>query len=114
MKAFAAVVLMTALLLPADALAGTETVLFSFDLTDGGNPQGILARDSAGNLYGVTQIGGSCGDGTVFRLAGTNETVLHSFGCVNDRHLPIGPVVLDPNGNIYGTTYSFSDADCGT
>jgi uncharacterized repeat protein (TIGR03803 family) len=48
---------------------GTETVLWTFDgKTDGGNPSTGVVRDSAGNLYGATDIGGSSGWGTVFKL----------------------------------------------
>jgi len=49
---------------------GTETVLHSFagDKTDGGNPQGALVMDSAGNLYGTTYTYGTNGLGTVFKI----------------------------------------------
>ena len=50
--------------------AGNETILYSFTGgSDGGNPYAGLLRDSAGNLYGVTQYGGTGnGNGTVFEL----------------------------------------------
>jgi uncharacterized repeat protein (TIGR03803 family) len=52
------------------SVAGKETVLHSFALVggDGSAPQGALIRDSAGNLYGTTQLGGTFGYGTVFKL----------------------------------------------
>jgi hypothetical protein len=53
--------------------AQTFTVLHKFNFTDGQNPQGALAQDKAGNLYGTTVFGGSyasggqdIGNGTVF------------------------------------------------
>jgi uncharacterized repeat protein (TIGR03803 family) len=57
--------------------AGKETVLHSFTGSDGDNPGGGLVEDDAGNLYGVTGLGGdiSCADGTgqgcgvVFKLS---------------------------------------------
>jgi hypothetical protein len=51
-------------------MAGTETVLHTFTGGAGGaNPVGGLIRDTAGNLYGTTQDGGSgSGVGLVFEL----------------------------------------------
>jgi uncharacterized repeat protein (TIGR03803 family) len=53
---------------------------------DGASPSGGLIMDSAGNLYGVTDTGGTTGSGTVYELsppvAGSkdwNETVLYNF-----------------------------------
>lgn len=48
---------------------GTETILYSFSGgADGGNPQGGLALDSKGNLYGTTLYYGAHGYGTVFKV----------------------------------------------
>jgi uncharacterized repeat protein (TIGR03803 family) len=49
--------------------AGQETVLYSFTGgADGGTPWSGVIRDSAGNLYGTTQIGGNDNGGVVFKL----------------------------------------------
>jgi uncharacterized repeat protein (TIGR03803 family) len=55
--------------------SGTETVLHSFEDngTDGYAPNGGLARDDTGNLYGMTTGGGDGGGnekgkGTVYRV----------------------------------------------
>jgi len=45
-----------------------EKVLWSFNGTDGNFPDGSPILDSAGNLYGTTDIGGSNGDGVVFEV----------------------------------------------
>jgi uncharacterized repeat protein (TIGR03803 family) len=91
---------------------GTVTPLYSFtNGSDGGEPGGGLAMDSAGNLYGTTETGGdaSCGQGsgcgTAFKLApnGT-ETTLYAFKGGSDGQDPIAGVTLDAAGNIYGTT----------
>jgi uncharacterized repeat protein (TIGR03803 family) len=48
----------------------TETILWNFENNgvDGINPSSSLIFDAAGNLYGVTQNGGTFGNGTVFEL----------------------------------------------
>jgi len=86
---------------------GQETVLYSFTGgADGGKPRhSSLVRDSGGNLYGTTWIGGSSDFGVVFKLDTTGaETVLHSFSG-SDGKIPDGTLVLDKAGNLYGTTY---------
>ena len=75
-------------------------------------PIGALALDAAGNLYGVTSPTNNCG--AVFELSppvagGTPwiETLIFQFPSTrnaNDLCGPIGPVVLDKSGNVYGTT----------
>ena len=95
---------------PADA-TDSFTVLYAFHGgSDGTNPDAGLTADGKGNLYGTTLNGGGpgchgTGCGTVFRLApdGT-ETVLHAFTGGSDGISPLGGVVLDRKGNLYGTT----------
>lgn len=91
----------------------TETILHSFDESDGAIPSGSVTLDPAGNLYGLTYFGGDggCsvqgvnGCGTVFELVAANgkwrEKVLRSF--LRPRG-PTGGVVLGAAGNLYGTT----------
>jgi uncharacterized repeat protein (TIGR03803 family) len=91
----------------------TETVLYSFTGTggDGAEPWVDLVRDAKGNLYGTTEFGGdlSCnapdGCGTVFKVDTTGkETVLHSFTGTPDASVPAKGLLLDAEGNLYGTT----------
>jgi len=93
--------------------AGKETVLYSFQGTDGAYPQGSLILDAQGNLYGTTFRGGTYGYGTVFKL-NTNgvETVLHSFNG-DDGEYPTSSLVQDAAGNLYGTTSEGGTAGCG-
>jgi len=85
--------------------SGTETVLYSFTGgADGGIPIAGLIFDGQGNLYGTTEGGGSFGYGTVFKLtASGTETVLYSFSGGADGEHPAAGVVLDSQGNLYGT-----------
>jgi len=66
-----------------------------------------LVLDSSGNLYGTTGFGGSKDAGTVFKLdfVGT-ETLLHSFTGSPDGASPYAEVVLDADGNLYGTAHA--------
>jgi uncharacterized repeat protein (TIGR03803 family) len=88
----------------------TESILYSFaGGQDGDKPWGITERN--GTLYGVTFAGGGTGNGgagwgTVFKLSLAHhryqESVLYRFQGYPDGGEPIGPVVLDRSGNIYG------------
>ncbi len=96
----------------------TESVLYSFNggTSDGIGPYAAVVMDSQGNLYGTTTGGGngnsSCsnGLGIVFKLTpngsgGYTESVLHSFtGGTADGASPQTALVVDGNGNLYGTT----------
>jgi len=86
--------------------AGNETVLYSFTGgADGGGPLWVvLARDSAGNLYGTTSGGGASSAGVVFKVdTAGNETVLYSFTGGADGGNPYVGVIFGPGGNLYGT-----------
>jgi uncharacterized repeat protein (TIGR03803 family) len=95
------------------------TIVHAFGATgDGEAPGGPMAIDSKGNLYG-TAGGGEYGNGTVYELspAGNGqwtETILHSFQANDptDGYLPNG-LVIDGDGNLYGTTTFGGDNDTG-
>ncbi|MGB8010135.1 MAG: choice-of-anchor tandem repeat GloVer-containing protein [Terriglobales bacterium] len=92
---------------------GVETVLHTFTTApgEGAFPVADLVMDGEGNLYGTTVNGGIAsgygGHGTVFELTpeGT-ERVLHDFGDRPDGRWPLGGLVMDAQGNLYGTTYA--------
>ena len=71
-------------------------------------PWGNLVIDSAGNLYGATYAAGTYQYGNVFKLTRSDGswtyTDLYDFTGGSDGANPIGPLILDGNGNLYGTT----------
>src|SRR5258706_9022605 len=72
--------------------------------SDGGGPNDVI-RDSAGNLYGTTVTGGIAVYGTVFKLdTSGKKTTLYEFKGGTDGEQPHGNLLLDANGNLYGTT----------
>jgi len=80
-----------------------------------------LIFDKAGNLYGTTYSDGSVRNGsygTVFKLAPSNGTwtysLIHEFTGGSDGAYPVGTLVFDANGNLYGTTSQGGDlSKCG-
>lgn len=83
--------------------SGVLTVLHTFTGgADGGRPQAGLISDSAGNLYGTAFMGGLHGEGVVYRVNASGETVLHHFGG-SDGSYPLAGVITDGAGNLYGT-----------
>jgi hypothetical protein len=107
----------------------TESVLYNFTGgNDGGSPFGSLIFDQSGNLYGTAEesSAGSCrfGCGVVFQLTpqvGGNwtESVLHGFTGGSDGGVPVGELIFDAKGNLYGATTSgghigrFCSVGCG-
>jgi uncharacterized repeat protein (TIGR03803 family) len=96
--------------------AYAERILHSFDSFDGAGPTGGLIADSANNLYGTTDAGGSsvncglAGCGTVFQLAppaavggAWTLTTLYSFNDGRDGANPLGALWRSQAGDLYGT-----------
>ena len=102
--------------------AWTATVLHIFTGADGIQPYvGSLIFDELGALYGTTNVGGAYNHGTAFKLTPPTtsdglwtETVLHSFAGgvsqgntgVADGSQPLGGLIFDKSGALYGTTVS--------
>jgi uncharacterized repeat protein (TIGR03803 family) len=92
--------------------AWTYSVIYSFTGgTDGAGPYSGVISDNAGNLYGTTCGGGYSYSGAVYELlpsgSGWNEKVLYSFtGSQQDGYAvcPVGGLIFDGSGNLYGTT----------
>jgi uncharacterized repeat protein (TIGR03803 family) len=94
------------------------TVLYAFagGTTDGCNPFGTPGMDVAGNLYGTTDGCGPFTYGTVWKLSQKGaETILHNFGGgTSDGCFPIGGVVRDSRGKLYGNTPECGASNNGT
>jgi uncharacterized repeat protein (TIGR03803 family) len=97
-----------------------ESLLYSFggSSTTGANPTGNLVFDVGGNIYGVTNAGGSANDyGVVYSLAPGNptwtETILYTFAKASGVN-PVGGLTWNhTNNNLYGTTSSLNGLTSG-
>ena len=79
---------------------------------------GRLLLDRAGNLYGVTTVGGANGNGVAFEITHANGSwtliPLYAFKDQPDGAFPYGGLIFDKAGNLYGTTYYAGVHDVGT
>ena len=99
----------------------SETVIHNFTGGDDGGlgSLGLLLRDASGNFYGVTEIGGHYGAGTVYKISpasggGWNFSTLYAFQSQPDAAFPYGGLSADAYGNLYGTTYYGGTSGAGT
>jgi len=90
--------------------SGGWTFQLLYSLSGSGNfpgPVRNLSLDAAGNVYGTTYAGGAYGYGSVFKLTPGNGTwtytALHDFTNANDGAYPDSNVLIDGDGNLYGT-----------
>lgn len=109
-----------------------ERILHNFPAFqgDGHYPYAGLVLDRSGNLYGATEAGGVYGQtclggcGTVFKIAPGHhdvwkETILHEFTDLSNGATPLGTLVFDRAGNLYGTAagggkgQQYCDGGCG-
>ena len=75
-----------------------------------------LSMDASGNFYDTTWFGGGYGFGAVFKLTNSGGrwtyTSLHDFTGGSDGWDPLGNVLIDGSGNLYGTTSGGGFRDC--
>jgi uncharacterized repeat protein (TIGR02543 family) len=90
-----------------DTNGSNYTVLHNFGVqtNNGNSPQGSLVI-SGGTLYGMTQMGGILGSGTLFKIGtdGLGFQIIHHFtGVVTDGASPYGSPILSGT-TLYGMT----------
>ena len=79
--------------------------------TDGATPGMALTRGPNDVIYGMASFGGKNGTGTIFRFKPSGEfTLLYTFSALDatglnqDGAYPLRAIVVDNEGNLYGTT----------
>jgi len=86
---------------------GKETILHNFagGASDGCNPYAGVARDSKGNLYGVTYGCGAKDDGVLYELSASGKlTLLWTFDAsYYGGSAPRGEALLTTKGTLFGT-----------
>jgi len=101
-------------LVPGRSGSYTEKVLHNFNGgSDGLQPIGTPVVDSHGDVFGVTQFGGTGGQGVVYELqrtaTGYTEKLLHTFA--SSGGLPQAGLTIASNGALFGTIYGFGQAN---
>ncbi|HEX8814231.1 MAG TPA: choice-of-anchor tandem repeat GloVer-containing protein [Terriglobales bacterium] len=95
----------------------SETILYSFKGNgDGCEPYAGVIFDASGNLYGTTYTGGGYGEGTVFELSQNSkgqwtERLLYALHA-SQGSSPVGGVIFDSSGNLYGTAVAGGTGYC--
>lgn len=96
----------------------TESVIFSFSLTEGYFPEDGVLLDQSGNIYGTTIYGGDYGVGVAYELVpaegGWQWKTLYAFQGGDDGAQPYGGLIIDTEGNLYGTTITGGSGGGGT
>jgi uncharacterized repeat protein (TIGR03803 family) len=103
-------------LVPGRPGSFTERVLHNFGvgvLGDGLEPIGTPVLDAQGDVFGVTESGGTGGQGVVYEMkhsaAGYTPLVLHSFASSDSA--PAAGLTMAGNGGLYGTLGGFGQAN---
>ncbi len=101
-------------LIPGASGRYTERILHNFTGgADGTQPVGIPVLDAHGDLFGVTQFGGTGGQGVVYEMqrtaTGYTEKLLHSFASTGG--LPQAGLTIASDGTLFGTIYGFGQGN---
>ncbi|HSY77910.1 MAG TPA: choice-of-anchor tandem repeat GloVer-containing protein, partial [Bacteroidia bacterium] len=101
-----------------DTTGKVYDTLYSFNSTGttGQYPYGSLLIAKDGNLYGMTEQGGSLNNGIIFsfNLTSGKENVVYSFGVNILGNSPYGKVIQGKDGNFYGMTSAGGQNGKGT
>ena len=92
------------------------TVLHQFTDAEGYLPSGKLLEASDGKLYGALRSGGPYGTGGLFHIDknGSNFTLIFSPSDLTQGYSPVGGLVEDNSGILYGANFSGSSSGAGT
>jgi uncharacterized repeat protein (TIGR03803 family) len=96
----------------------TESTVFGFTNTTGGNPGSGPIADGVGALYGTTRANGTYGYGTAYKIVPSGSSYvlsrLYNFhGNYTDGSEPFAGLLLDSSQALYGTTSEGGDErDC--
>jgi len=101
-------------LVPRASGSYTERILHNFTGgADGGQPAGSPVLDAHGDLFGITQFGGTGGQGVVYEMqrtaTGYTEKVLHTFASTGG--LPQAGLTIASSGTLFGTIYGFGQGN---
>ncbi len=101
-----------------DQLLFRGVSLHDFNKSDGWYPYSGVTLDAQGNVYGTTWLGGLNNDGTMYQLvhsgSGWTLNTLYAFQNSADGENPLGQVVFDQAGNLYGSTQAGGTGGGGT
>ncbi len=94
--------------------SNTITPLAYFNASNGEDPIGSIAEDSAGDLFGVADTGDIGNGGDVWQLLAGSASIdiLGAFGGVAGSQ-PQGGITIDSDGDLFGTTSFGADHNAG-
>lgn len=101
----------------------SESIIYSFQGgSDGTLPYAGLVMDASGNLYGAASNGGSENNGAVFELSPpsviggswTFSTLFNFPSASTQGEVPVGTLIFDHAGDLYGTTEAGGASNYGT
>jgi len=84
----------------------TDPPFTSINLTSSqANPYAGFTKGTDGNYYGTTYEGGTNGQGSIIKLTPNGTlTTIYSFATGNTGNHPLGSIIQESNGHLYGTT----------
>ncbi len=85
-------------------------------ISNGADPDGSLLQASDGNLYGMTEKGGTNDLGVLFKynLQTSTFTKLVDFAGATNGGCPMGALIQATDGKLYGLTWKGGTTDYGT
>jgi uncharacterized repeat protein (TIGR03803 family) len=98
------------------AQAQTATAATAYSFPAGAFPVSSLIQAGDGNFYGVTNLGGTYNEGSIYRLtpAGAYSSIYSFTGLSSDGGEPAAGLTQAGDGNLYGTTTVGGANEVGT